>query len=111
MNNRTKMILVAVAFAATTSSLSSQAQSYSTTHTDQENAWLEAERERGNTRSFADIPFPVPPTKAVATNSRPETARQAAENKFLTRERNETDGNVAPVQFPSSGAASPTAGK
>lgn len=119
MSNRTKTILIAGAFAASVSALSSQAADpgYSsdgyypdptvqstnartkpeTLHQAQENAWLEAQRQRGNSRSVADIPFPVPPTKAVAANRRPETARQAAENRFLTQERNETDGSVEPV--------------
>jgi hypothetical protein len=32
--------------------------------------------------------------------SPPATPHQAAENKWLTQERNETDGNTAPVPFP-----------
>jgi hypothetical protein len=113
------MILMAGAFAVSVSALSSQAANQSSDgyegyypyppvqstgarakpeskHTAQENAWLEAERERGSSRTFADIPFPVPADKAVATNPRPQTARQAAENRFLTQERNETDGSVEP---------------
>jgi hypothetical protein len=68
-------------------------------HTAQENAWFEAERERGNTRSVADIPFPVPADKPAAT-PRPASAHTLAEDRFLTRERAQEDGNVAPVQFP-----------
>lgn len=130
MNNRTKMIVMAGVFAAAASALSSQAaaQSHSsdgyyadpaaqstdararpeTQREAQENEWLEAQRQRGNSRSVADIPFPVPPTKAEPTDSRPETARQDAQNRFLTQERNETDGNVAPgVPYPYGGATSP----
>jgi len=120
VNNRTKMILAAGAFFAATSALSSQAANQSSDgyagyypdpavqstparakgeslHTAQENAWLEAERQRGNSLSVADIPFPVPTAQGARTNTRPETARQSAENSFLTRERNETDGSVEPA--------------
>jgi hypothetical protein len=68
-------------------------------HTAQENAWFEAERERGNTRSVADIPFPVPADKPAAT-PRPASAHTLAEDRFLSRSRAQEDGNVAPVQFP-----------
>jgi hypothetical protein len=114
------MILMAGAFAAAASALGSQAANQSSDgyagqypyppvqstgpraktesqHTAQENAWLEAERQRGSSLSVQDIPFPVPSNKAVATNPRPQTARQAAENRFLTQERNETDGSVEPA--------------
>jgi hypothetical protein len=65
----------------------------------QENEWLAAERERGSSRTFADIPFPVPKSKATPPR-RPETARTAAENDWLTRERDQEAGNTEPVPFP-----------
>jgi hypothetical protein len=114
-------MILAAAFAATASALSFQAgaQSYSSDgynqdpavqstparakgesqHTAQENAWLEAERQRGSSRTYADIPFPVPPNKPAAI-PKPESARTAAENRWLTRERAQEDGNVAPVPYP-----------
>lgn len=121
MNTRIKTIAVALAAAAvSTLALQAAAQGVpfdeesgyydseyvaaspkkpETSHQAQENEWLDAERERGSSRSLADIPFPVP-HQAAARNVRPETPHQAAENTWLTRERDQESGNTEPVPFP-----------
>jgi hypothetical protein len=126
MKMRTKTLLMAAAFAAATSAMSSQAADYfavqrqitdgyypqydgqsapslakpETLHQAQENRWFELERMRGSGNGVADIPFPPPPAPVASAPSRPGTAYDNAENKWLDQERNETDGNVAPVPFP-----------
>jgi hypothetical protein len=71
-----------------------------TLHQAQENEWLEAERQRGSSRSFAEIPFPVPGSKLASRTLKPETPHQAAENAWLTRERDQEAGNTEPVPYP-----------
>ncbi len=79
----------------------------------EEDQWYGRERAQGS-GVVAPVPFPVPaslatpknrPAGAVeaSANRRPATAAQAAEDEFLTKERNETDGNVAPVHFSAGG--------
>jgi hypothetical protein len=80
-------------------------------HTLAEDQWYGRERAQGS-GSVAPVPFPVPDALAtpknrpasasttVSANSRPASAHTLAEDNFLTQERNETDGNVAPVQPP-----------
>jgi ABC-type sugar transport system substrate-binding protein len=100
--NKRILILMAGAFAAA-SGLSAHAQDSQkkpeTVRQTQENAWYDAERERGSSRSLADIPFPVPRQQATP-DRRPETDRQAAENEWLTRERDQEAGNTEPVPYP-----------
>jgi hypothetical protein len=68
-------------------------------------AWDDAQTDWFNRERAAPqvvVPFNPPPV-AAATTPRPASARTAAEDQWLTQERNETDGNVAPVPFPASG--------
>jgi hypothetical protein len=82
-----------------------------TARTLQEDQWYGRERAQGS-GNVAPVQFPVPAAlatplnrdasaaPAVSVNSRPVSAHTLAEDDFLTQERNETDGNVAPVQPP-----------
>jgi hypothetical protein len=71
-----------------------------TSHQVAENEWLTRERARGSGPGVAPVPFPPPSRATMVAQPKSEgSPYTAAENAWLTQERNETDGNVAPVPF------------
>ena len=101
MNTRASTLVIAAALAAATALNSQAADRELTPHQKAESDWLAAQIAVGST-SFAPIPFPVPAPKAApARNMRPATPYEQAENDYLTKERDLTDGNLTPIQPPS----------